>query len=87
MDGDPFVDRDRHHRSVRRRLRDLQEMGLLRWTPGLDVNGEEVRTELRLLQAPDVSVQELAAAAAQLQRWKLRYGPALNTGRIRHPYH
>jgi hypothetical protein len=80
IDGDKFADRDRHHRSVRRRLRDLQAMGLLRWTPGLDVNGEEARTELRLLPAPAVTVEELAAAAAQLQRWRRRYGPALNTG-------
>jgi len=80
IDGDKFADRDRHHRSVRRRLRDLQAMGLLHWTPGLDVNGEEARTELRLLPAPAVSVDELAAAAAQLQRWKRRYGSALNTG-------
>jgi hypothetical protein len=80
IDGDKFADRDRHHRSVRRRLRDLQAMGLLHWTPGLDVNGEEARTELRLLPAPAVSVEELAAAAAQLQRWKRRYGSALNTG-------
>ena len=50
IDGDKFADRDRHHRSVRRRLRDLQAMGLLHWTPGLDVNGEEARTELRLLR-------------------------------------
>lgn len=80
IDGDKFADRDRHHRSVRRRLRDLQAMGLLHWTPGLDVNGEEARTELRLLSAPAVSVDELAAAAAQLQRWRRRYGTALNTG-------
>lgn len=80
IDGDKFADRDRHHRSVRRRLRDLQAMGLLHWTPGLDVNGEEARTELRLLPAPAVSVEELAAAAAQLQRWRQRYGRALNTG-------
>jgi len=80
MDGDKFADRDRHHRSVRRRLRDLQDMGLLHWTPGLDVNGEEARTELHLLEAPDVTVDEQAAAAAQLQRWRRRYGNALNTG-------
>jgi len=80
MDGDKFADRDRHHRAVRRRLRDLQEMGLLRWTAGVDVNGEEARTELQLLAAPDVTVDELAVAVAQLQRWKRRYGAALNTG-------
>jgi hypothetical protein len=80
IDGDKFADRDRHHRSVRRRLRDLKAMGVLHWTPGLDVNGEEARTELRLLPAPAVSVDELAAAAAQLQRWRQRYGTALNTG-------
>ena len=32
IDGDKFADRDRHHRSVRRRLRDLQAMGVLHWT-------------------------------------------------------
>jgi hypothetical protein len=80
MDGDKFADRDRHHRSVRRRLRDLEAMGLLRWTAGLDVNGEEARTELQLLPAPPVSAQELTAAAAQMLRWKRRYGSALNTG-------
>ena len=80
MDGDKFADRDRHHRAVRRRLRDLHEMGLLRWTVGVDVDGEEASTELQLLTAPDVDVDELAAAGAQLARWKARYGSALNTG-------
>ena len=80
MDGDKFADRDRHHRAVRRRLRDLQQMGLLRWTAGVDIDGEEARTELQLLSAPDVDVAELADAGAQLARWKARYGSALNTG-------
>jgi hypothetical protein len=80
MDGDKFADRDRHHRAVRRRLRDLQDMGLLRWRAGVDEDGEEARTELELLVAPDASVDELADAAAQLKRWKTRYGRALNTG-------
>ena len=80
MDGDKFADRDRHHRAVRRRLRDLQQMGLLRWTAGLDVDGAEARTELQLLTAPDVDVDELVAAGAQLARWKARYGSGLNTG-------
>jgi hypothetical protein len=80
LDGDKFSDRDRHHRAVRRRLRDLKDMGLLDWRVGVDVDGEDARTELDLRTAPDVSVEELTNAAAQLKRWQTRYGPALNTG-------
>lgn len=80
MTGDKFADRDRHHSAVRRRLSDLRDMGLLRWEAGLDVDGEEARTEIRLLTAPDVSVEQLAAARAQLCRWRRKYGRELNTG-------
>jgi len=78
--GEGFADRDRHHRAVRRRLRDLQAMGLLSWRIGVDVDGQERRTELELLPAPELSVQELKAAAGQLQRWQARYGASLCTG-------
>jgi len=78
--GEGFADRDRHHRAVRRRLRDLEAMGLLCWRVGVDLDGEERRTELELLPAPELSVQELKAAAGQLQRWQARYGPSLSTG-------
>jgi hypothetical protein len=80
MSGDKFADRDRHHRAVRRRLRDLHEMGLLRWRVGVDVDGEDARTEIDLLLAPDVSSEELDGARTQLRRWEQRYGRALNTG-------
>lgn len=80
MTGDKFADRDRHQRAVRRRLRDLDAMGLLRWRIGVDVDGEDARTELALRPAPDVTDDELAAAAAALARWQARYGAALNTG-------
>jgi len=80
MTGDRFADRDRHQRAVRRRLRDLDAMGLLRWRIGVDVDGEDARTELLLCPAPDVTGDELAAAAAALERWQARYGAALNTG-------
>jgi hypothetical protein len=80
MDGDKFADRDRHHSAVRRRLRDLQEMGLLRWRIGEDIDGEDARTILELQPAPDIDADELAAAAAQLARWQARYGANLNTG-------
>jgi hypothetical protein len=80
MSGDKFADRDRHHRAVRRRLRDLHEMGLLRWRVGIDVDGEDARTEIDLLPAPDVSTEELDVARTQLRRWEQRYGRALNTG-------
>ncbi len=78
--GEGFTDRDRHHRAVRRRLRDLEAMGLLRWRIGVDLEGEERRTELELLTAPVLSVQELGAAAGQLARWQARYGASLSTG-------
>jgi hypothetical protein len=78
--GEGFEDRDRHHSAVRRRLDALQAMGLLRWRIGTDVDGEERRTELELRPAPDVSVEELDAATRRLERWRGRYGPALNTG-------
>src|SRR5918997_2511398 len=80
IEGDKFADRDRHHNAVRRRLRDLDAMGLLRWRIGVDIDGEDARTELELRAAPDVTDEELAAAAARLERWQARYGAALNTG-------
>jgi hypothetical protein len=80
IDGDWWADRDRHQRAVRRRLRDLDAMGLLRWRIGVDVDGEDARTELELRPAPDITDDELAAAAAALERWQARYGAALNTG-------
>jgi len=78
--GEGFADRDRHHRAVRRRLRDLEAMGLLRWRIGIDLDGQERRTELELLPAPQLSVEELQAALRQLQRWQARYGASLCTG-------
>jgi hypothetical protein len=77
---DGFEDRDRHHRTVRRRLDALQAMGLLRWRIGTDLDGEERRTELELHSAPEVSAEELEAAARHLECWQARYGLALNTG-------
>jgi len=78
--GEGFADRDRHHRAVRRRLRDLEAMGLLRWRIGIDLDGQERRTELELLPAPQLSVEELQVAVRQLQRWQARYGASLCTG-------
>jgi hypothetical protein len=80
IEGDKFADRDRHHSAVRRRLRDLHDMGLLSWRVGVDADGEDARTELELRPAPEVTSDELAAATAQLERWQARYGEALNTG-------
>jgi hypothetical protein len=77
---DGWEDRDRHHQAVRRRLRDLQAMGLLRWRVGVDEHGEERRTELELHPAPQLTDIERAAAAARLGRWEARYGPELDTG-------
>ena len=65
--GEGWEDRDRHHRAVRRRLDALQAMGLLRWRVGTDLDGEERRTELELRPAPDVSAEELQAAAERLR--------------------
>ena len=73
--GDGFEDRDRHHRAVRRRLDALQAMGLLRWRIGHDLDGEERRTELELLPAPEVTAEELQAAARQLERWQAQLWP------------
>ena len=78
--ADGFEDRDRHHRTVRRRLDALKAMGLLRWRIGTNPDGEERRTELELRPAPDASTEELQAAAHHLERWQARYGLALNTG-------
>jgi hypothetical protein len=80
LTGDSWAHRDRHHRAVRRRLCDLQAMGLLRWRIGVDVDGEERRTKLELLQVPELSTEELQAAVHQLECWQARYGSALNTG-------
>ena len=55
-------------------------MGLLRWRIGTDTDGEERRTELELRPAPEVSAEELQAAARHMEYWQARYGPALNTG-------
>ena len=78
--GEGWEDRDRHQRAVRRRLDALQAMGLLRWRIGTDIDGEERRTELELRPAPEVSAEELQAAARHMEYWQARYGPALNTG-------
>jgi hypothetical protein len=78
--GEGWEDRDRHHQAVRRRLRALQAMGLVRWSVGVDEDGEERRTELELLSVPEVMPAELAAAAARLARWEARYGAELDTG-------
>ena len=80
MDGDAFADRDRHQQDMRRRLTHLEEMGLLIYRPGLDVDGEVARSEIELRPAPTVSAVELAAARGQLAKWKRRYGARLNTG-------
>ena len=80
IEGDKFADRDRHHSAVRRRLRDLHDMGLLSWRVGVDADGEDARTELELRPAPHVTADELAEAADRLARWQARYGDALNTG-------
>jgi hypothetical protein len=47
-------------------------MGLLAWRIGVDVDGEDARTEFELRPAPDVTADELAAAAAALARWQAR---------------
>jgi hypothetical protein len=78
--GEGWEDRDRHHRAVRRRLRDLQAMGLVRWRVGVDELGEERRTELELLLMPQVLPAELQTAAGQVARWQARYGTELDTG-------
>ncbi|MGO9899897.1 MAG: hypothetical protein ACLP0J_09435 [Solirubrobacteraceae bacterium] len=80
LTDDGFENRDRHHQAVRRRLRALAEMGLLAWRVGVDLDGEERRTELELNDPPEVSAEELQAAASVLARWQARYGKALNTG-------
>ena len=80
MTGDKFADRDRHQQAVRRRLRDLDAMGVLRWRIGVDGDGEDARSELELRPAPDITHDELTAAAVALARWQTRYGAALNTG-------
>jgi hypothetical protein len=78
--GEGWEDRDRHHRAVRRRLRDLQAMGLLRWRVGVDELGEERRTELELQPVPELVPDELEEAAGQMARWEVRYGRELDTG-------
>jgi hypothetical protein len=79
LSGDRWEDRDRHHKSVRRRLSSLAAAQLLRWRIGLDEDLEERRTELVLLPVPELLPDELAAAAAKLRRWEARYGLQLNT--------
>jgi hypothetical protein len=78
--GEGWEDRDRHHRAVRRRLGDLQAMGLLRWRVGVDELGEERRTELELLPVPEILSDELEEAAGRMARWETRYGRELDTG-------
>ena len=78
---DKFVDRDRYHCAVRRRLRDLDAMGLLRWRTGIDDDGEERRTELVLRPVPELLPAELEAAArAAWPRGRPSTAPMLNTG-------
>jgi hypothetical protein len=80
LTGDAFADRDRHHKDVYRRLYDLQDMGLIRLLPGLDILGDDARTEIELLAPPHVSPAELDTAAERFRCWTRRYGPDLNTG-------
>jgi hypothetical protein len=80
LTDDKFADRDRYHSAVRRRLRDLQAMGLLDWRIGIDDLGEERRTELVLRQVPELLPAELEAAVAQLAKWEHKRGAMLNTG-------
>lgn len=55
MTGDPLADRDRHHSAVRRRLRAMVDTELIVWTRGVNLDGEEARTELLLLEPPKVT--------------------------------
>lgn len=80
MSGDAFAARDRHQSAVRRRLRVMAACELLTWQAGTNLEGEEVRTELLLLEPPHVSRDELKVARAQLARWQKQYGAGLNTG-------
>lgn len=80
MTGDRFADRDRHHTAVRRHLNDLAECGLLTWHAGLNLAGEEARTELLLHEMPHLSDEDLRAAAQRLTTWRRRYNRLLNTG-------
>ncbi len=82
LSGDSWEDRDRHHRSVRRRLSALAAAGLLEWRVGLDEDLEERRTELVLRPVPELLPDELAAAAARLEQWAGRYDPDLNSGSL-----
>ena len=58
----------------------LRRWGCCGWRVGLDLDGEERRTELELKNPPQVSAEELQSAASVLARWQARYGAALNTG-------
>jgi hypothetical protein len=49
---DRYADRDAHHASVRRWLRDLQTAGLLSWTIAVDDEGQEVALEFVLRPVP-----------------------------------
>jgi hypothetical protein len=80
LTGDEWEDRDRHHRSVRRRLVALAEAGLLEWTWRMDDDLERRATILRLLEVPQLTADELAAAAARLEHWEGAYDPDLNSG-------
>ena len=79
--GEGWEDRDRHHRAVRRRLDALQAMGLAALAEsGPTWTGRSAAPSWSCARAPEVSAEELAAAAGRLERWQARYGPALNTG-------
>jgi hypothetical protein len=80
LSGDSWEDRDRHHRSVRRRLSALAAADLLDWRIGVDEDLEERRTELVLRPVPELLPDELAAAASRLEQWAGRYDPDLNSG-------
>ena len=78
---DRYADRDAHHASVRRWLRDLQTAGLLSWTIAVDDEGQDVALEFVLRPVPqDMREDELALARRALTYWRRRYGPSANTG-------
>lgn len=58
----------------------MADCGLLTWQPGINLEGEEARTELLLLDCPELSEQELTDATARLKQWRKQHGRKLNTG-------
>ena len=77
--ADRFEDRDRHHSWLRRNLKLLERAKLIELYAGVNDELEHLRTEVMLIDPPELLELELQAARVQHARWTGKYGRDLTT--------